>query len=389
MFCRLFVSLQLLASVNERGLNYRVRVMASPRIGNQTAKSVGNGYTFIDLFAGMGGFHLALEELGAECVFASENNAYARATYEKVFERSPLFSQGLEAFNKDLTDVTRLKITENGAVRKSTRLQKRLKEQIKNAIRPFDVLCAGFPCQPFSQAGHKRGFVDARGNLFFDIERILKVHEPEVVFLENVRNLLKHDDENTIEVIKKSLKNAGYGDVLTPVVWASEHGLPQHRPRVFIIGFRNAKARIYFEKNMPKTREYFDKRNPNARTLSLTMSTVLGGAVTMKDPESDDTRRDIGFTLRVGGRMSPIGARQNWDCYWVNGEEMRLLPKHGLMMQGFTRSIEDGANWFPEGVSEVQAMKLLGNSVAVPAVRDYAEVIFRSLRAANISPRVK
>jgi len=387
VFCRLFVSLQLLASVNERGLNYRVRVMASPRIGNQTANSVGNGYRFIDLFAGMGGFHLALEELGAECVFASENNSYARATYEKVFERSPLFSQGLEAFNKDLTDVTRLKISENGDVRKSTRLQKRLKEQIKNAIRPFDVLCAGFPCQPFSQAGHKKGFVDVRGNLFFDIERILKVHKPQAIFLENVRNLLKHDNENTIKVIKKRLKAAGYGDVLTPVVWASEHGLPQHRPRVFIIGFRNEKARHFFEANMPKSRDYFTSRNPNAPALSFTMAKVLGGEVTMKSSDGDGAKRDIGFTLRVGGRMSPISAKQNWDCYWVNGKEVRLLPVHGLMMQGFTKSISDGKDWFPNEVSEAQAMKLLGNSVAVPAIRDYAEVIFDSLRFAQVKPK--
>lgn len=101
----------------------------------------------------------------------------------------------------------------------------------------------------------------------------------------------------------------------------------------------------------------------------------------------DDTPRDIGFTLRVGGRMSPIVARQNWDCYMVQGREVRLRPEHGLMMQGFTESTEDGLNWFPDNVNESQAMKLLGNSVAVPAVREYAAVIFDALRAAGINPR--
>ncbi len=363
-----------------------MRIMARPRTGNQTANAVGKGFSFVDLFAGMGGFHLALEELGAKCVFASENNEFARKTYEKTFRESSLISRTPKSFNRDLTDITRLKIVEHGQIRKSTQLQKRLQAQIQNSIKHFDLLCAGFPCQPFSQAGHKKGFVDARGNLFFDIERILKVHKPEAIFLENVRNLLKHDGENTIYVIKKRLKAAGYGDVFTPVVWASEHGLPQHRPRVFIIGFRNEKARDYFEDNMPKPREYFNKRNPNAPALLFTMGEVLGGVVTMKDSSGDGAKRDIGYTLRVGGRMSPIRAKQNWDCYWVDGQEMRLSPIHGLMMQGFTNSIEDGRSWFPEDVNDVQAMKLLGNSVAVPAIRDYAKVVFQSLKAAKVQP---
>ncbi len=330
---------------------------------------------------------MALEELGAECVFASENNPFARATYRNSFQKSKLFSQKSDSFNEDLTDITRLKIVDRSSAREITRLDQRLRNQIKTSIQPFHLLCAGFPCQPFSQAGHKKGFGDARGNLFFDIERILKVHEPEAIFLENVRNILRHDDENTIDEIRKRLKRAGYGNVWTPVVWASEHGLPQHRPRVFIIGFRKEKARSYFEEHMPKPREYFHKRNPNSPPLRFTMAEVLGGLVTMKSSRKSGTHRDIGFTLRVGGRNSPIESKQNWDCYWVNGQEMRILPKHGLMMQGFTNSIEDGKRWFPEEVNEVQAMKLLGNSVAVPAVRDYAEVIFQSLRYAGVRPR--
>ncbi len=346
---------------------------------------VGKGFKFIDLFAGMGGFHLALESLGAECVFASEVNPYARETYVRTFGNSNVVKNREQLFNSDLTDITRLKIVEQGKERKSTHLSKNLRAQIKT-IEEFHVLCAGFPCQPFSQAGHKKGFRDVRGNLFFDIERILKVHQPEAIFLENVRNILNHDNKNTIKEIRRRLRRAGYGEVWTPVVWASEHGLPQHRPRVFIIGFRDEAARTYFETHMPKPAKFFERRNPDCPPLMYTMTEVLGGSVTMKAPSVDPTPREIGFTLRVGGRMSPIVSKQNWDCYWVDGCEVRLQPVHGLMMQGFTDSVENGRDWFPESVNDVQAMKLLGNSVAVPAIRDYARVIFKSLLAAGTSP---
>lgn len=349
----------------------------------------GSRYKFIDLFAGMGGFHKALEELGAECVFASEMNPFARETYMKAFADSKVVRNHEDLFNIDLTSVTRRSITRRGAEIQSTDLDEQLTRQIEGAIEPFHVLCAGFPCQPFSHAGHKRGFDDVRGNLFFDIERILNVHEPDAIFLENVRNILSHDGNNTISVIKERLELAGYGEVFTPVVWASEHGLPQHRPRVFIIGFRNQVAREHFRANMPKPEALFLKRNPAGVPLKYTMSDVFGGHVTMKSPGSGKgapTTRDIGFTLRVGGRMSPIKAKQNWDCYWVDGKETRLTPAHGLMMQGFTDSLAAGNGWFPASVNDTQAMKLLGNSVAVPAIRDYASVILGALHAAGTCP---
>lgn len=354
----------------------------------QSADSdIGKGFKFVDLFAGMGGFHKALESLGAECVFASEINRYARATYAKTFKDSPVIRDPGK-FNKDLTEITR-----RGSERSMTGLIEDLDEeskaQIESSIDDFDVLCAGFPCQPFSQVGHKKGFGDTRGNLFCDIERILRVKKPAAIFLENVRNLLKHDDENTITEIRRRLDWAGYGNVWTPVVWASEHGLPQHRPRVFILGFNDEKARQYFERNMPKSQDLFHKRNPESVKLRYTMSDIFGREVVMGPSSQANKRRDIGFTLRVGGRMSPIDSRQNWDCYLVDGKPERLKPAHGLMMQGFTESIEDGESWFPDSVNEVQAMKLLGNSVAVPAIRDYAKVIFMALRTAQKSKQEK
>ena len=324
----------------------------------ETAKTVliGSGYRFIDLFAGIGGFHQALHGLGAECVFASERDAAARKTYTKWFKDvSPrLFSDGERHFNRDIKEITE----PAGRITKSE-----LDERIRSAIPEFDVLCAGFPCQPFSQAGLKRGFEDERGNLFFDIEKIIHSWKPRAVFLETVRGLLTHDGGRTIGEIEQRLTRLGYVEPCVWVVKASDHGVPQHRPRLFIVAFRNEIDRLNFVK-------------PDKRELTLTMSEIFGGRVT-KSPNGEP--RDIGFTLRVGGKQSPIDDRRNWDGYWVNGKARRLSPREGLLMQGFNDELE-----FPEDVSVADRMKQLGNSVAVPAVQDYAEAIFRAMKKTDL-----
>lgn len=284
-------------------------------------------YKFIDLFAGIGGFHLAFHNLGAECVFASEWDASARITYEQNFKRkSPeLFASG--NFAGDITEVK------------------------KTDIPDFDILTAGFPCQPFSQAGHKKGFDDIRGTLFFEIAEILRVKQPKAFFLENVRHLYKHDDGKTFAEIEKRLtKKLGYS-LHHAIVKASDHGLPQHRPRLFMIGFKDSETPFEF---------------PKKRPLKFNMSDVMKGHVD----------REIGYTLRVGGKSSPIDDRRNWDGYIVDGEVRRLSPEEGKRMQGFPASFK-----FP--VSRADAMKQLGNSVAVLAVQDYARQILKSLDAQN------
>jgi len=280
-------------------------------------------YKFIDLFAGIGGFHLAFHKAGAECVFASEWDKDARLTYETNFKSiSPnLFEKG--RFEGDISSVE------------------------KKLIPAFDILAAGFPCQPFSQAGHGRGFKDARGTLFFDIAEIIEVKKPKAFFLENVQGLYSHNDGKTFKTIERILtKELGYS-FFHKKVRASDHGLPQHRPRIFMIGFRDNKLQFDF----PKTRE-----------LQLTMSDVMQGEVD----------REIGLTLRVGGKSSPIGDRRNWDGYIVNGEHRRLTPNEAKQMQGFPARFR-----FP--VSDSIAMKQLGNSVAVTAVYDYARQIIKTL----------
>jgi DNA (cytosine-5)-methyltransferase 1 len=280
-------------------------------------------FTFIDLFAGIGGFHIALHNLGGECVFASEIDSEARKTYEHNLKKiSPdLFESDM--FNSDIRNI------------------------MPSEIPDFDVLCAGFPCQPFSQAGHKRGFEDGhnseRGNLFFNIAEIIQVKKPRAFFLENVRGLLNHDNGKTFKVIRDILEEELGYSIYYKIVKASDYGLPQHRPRIFIIGFR--------DENIMKGFTF-----PSPKPLRLTMSDVWEG----------NCDRKIGFTLRIGGRGSDISDRRNWDSYRVDGVVKRISYIEARKMQGFPDDFE-----FP--VSDSQAIKQLGNSVAIDAVQSVAE----------------
>jgi DNA (cytosine-5)-methyltransferase 1 len=309
------------------GLDTRCGVLFLTSLkGNAVSKHI----TFIDLFAGIGGFHLAFHNLGAKCVFVSEWDEPARQTYEKNFVKiePELFSKKNreKLFTGDITVV-----------------------EAKD-IPDFDILTGGFPCQPFSQAGLKKGFNETRGTLFFDIARIIKEKQPSAFFIENVRGLLNHNDGETFATIKKVItKDLGYS-FYHKVIFASDFGVPQHRPRLFMVGFRDKKIKFDF---------------PEPQELKITMSDIFGGQAEKK----------VGYTLRVGGRGSNINDRRNWDSYLVNGRVKRLSPKEGLKMQGFPDDFI-----FP--VSEVQAMKQLGNSVAVPAIQATADQIIKALRKA-------
>jgi len=282
-----------------------------------------HNFTFIDLFAGIGGFHLAMHNLGGKCVFASEMDKSARETYEHNFKSlSPnLFKE--KKFNDD--------------IRKAT---------IQD-IPDFDILCAGFPCQPFSQAGHKRGFEDnhnsERGNLFFNIVEIIEEKKPKAFFLENVRGLVSHDNGNTFKTIRRILETELGYSFYFKIVKASDYGLPQLRPRVFMVGFRDDSFLKGFD---------FPPKKP----LKLNMSDVWGAKCS----------REVGFTIRVGGRGSKIDDRRNWDSYIVNSEIKQLGVKEGKLMQGFPSDFN-----FP--VSKTQAMKQLGNSVAIDAIQEVGD----------------
>jgi len=282
-----------------------------------------NNYNFIDLFSGIGGFHIAFHNEGARCVFASECNNFARETYENYFSKIEPNLFKSDNFAGDITKVN----AEN--------------------IPDFDILTGGFPCQAFSQAGHKKGFKDSRGTLFFDIARIIEEKEPKAFFIENVRNLLNHDQGKTFkrikEIIEKDLKYSFFPEVIK----ASDFGLPQHRPRLYMVGFKDKEIAFDF---------------PKPTGTELTMSDIFEGKCD----------KDIGYTLRVGGRSSGIDDRRNWDAYRVDGEIKKITIKEGKRMMGFPDN-------FPFPVSDTQAMKQLGNSVAIPAVQAVAKQIIKTL----------
>lgn len=281
-------------------------------------------FRFIDLFAGIGGFHEALSTLGGECVFASEKDTHARTTYAANFEIPP------SIFNDDIRKISPEDIAEH------------------------DVLCAGFPCQPFSQAGNKKGFSDGenseRGNLFYCILDILVAKRPKAFILENVRHLIAHDDGKTFATILKHLDEANY-EVSFKVIKASDFNVPQHRARVFIVGF---------DRSQVETNASF--HFPIPVPLTKTMSNIFNAPCEKK----------IGFTLRVGGKGSKIDDRRNYEFYRVNGEVKRIGLEEAREMMTFPKSFK-----FP--VSKTQAMKQLGNSVCVDVVKAVGNSVIQYL----------
>lgn len=193
---------------------------------------------FIDLFAGLGGFHLALKQLGHECVFASEIDEELRVLYEKNFGYTP-----------------------EGDIRKID----------EKDIPHHDILCAGFPCQPFSKAGHQNGFdCPTGGTLFHDIIRVLEHHHPNYILLENVANLRNHDRGNTWNVIKRELNRVGYA-VAEKILSPHHYGVPQVRDRLFIVGSRTGLENFDWPAKHPNcalpSDEIFEKNPPDAILL--------------------------------------------------------------------------------------------------------------------------
>jgi len=268
---------------------------------------------FIDLFAWIWGFHIAFSNLWCKCVFASEWDKYARETYETNFKKTD--PELFESWNF-AWDITKIN---------------------PNTIPDFDILCAWFPCQPFSQAWYKKWFEDkTRWTLFFNILEILKSKQPKAFFLENVRHLLNHDWWKTFEVIKWTLEELWYS-FYYKIIKASDFWLPQHRPRLYMVWFKD------------KT---IDFKFPEPQNLRLTMSDIRWWKCD----------KDIWFTLRVWWRWSTINDRRNRDAYLVDWQVKQLWVKEAKKMQGFPEDFE-----FP--VSNTQAMKQLWNSVAIPAIQ--------------------
>ena len=317
-------------------------------------------FNFIDLFAGIGGFHQALHEIGGHCVFASEQDKYARKTYEANYRKyCPDVFETPGLFNDDIT-------------------------QLDPAIAPdFDVLCGGFPCQPFSMAGHKLGFEDARGTLFFDIARIIKYKQeqgvsPKVILLENVKHFKHHDKGRTLEVIK-NVFTGELGYCFDYAVLNSRHfGLPQNRERVFMVAWLPELASS-FKFPQPET--------PPPTRVGDILEDKVDDKYTISDKlwaghqrrKQNHLKKGNGFGYSLfkpeDEYTSTISAR-----YYKDGSEIliyqdgknprKLSPREAANLQGFPPEPD-----FVIPVSDTRAYKQFGNAVSVNVVRAMGNAI--------------
>jgi DNA (cytosine-5)-methyltransferase 1 len=312
-------------------------------------------FTFIDLFAGIGGFRIALQESGGKCVFSSEWEPHAKETYFNNYGEVPF------------GDITKFTQSDSGDA------------LISNGIPSHTILCGGFPCQPFSQAGLKRGFDDARGTLFFDILKIARDLRPPVLFLENVKRLKTHDSGNTFKVICNSLRDINY-KVYAKVLRASDFGVPQNRERIFIVAFADP---IYFD--FPKAIDELDKQtlsnilepNPEAK---YTISDALWAGHQRRLKEHREKGNGFGYSLfnKDSKYVNTISAR-----YWKDGSEILieqkgknpriLTPRECARIQGFPEQ-------FKFHCSKRYAYQQFGNSVAKPVVKAIMENILFYMR---------
>jgi len=312
-------------------------------------------FTFIDLFAGIGGFRIALESLGGTCVFSSEWNRFSRETYRVNFGDEPA---------GDITEID------------------------AETIPDHDILAAGFPCQPFSIAGVSKknslgrphGFLDKlQGNLFFDIARIIQARRPKAVILENVKNLIHHDHGNTFRVIRETL-TAELGYVIFWKVIDASAFVPQHRERIIIVGFRGD---LYPDpafrfpdllERGPSLKSILDESPDPKYTLSDHLWKYLrtyaekhrlkgnGFGFGLVDPDRDRITRTLSARYHKDGSEILIRQRE--------GNPRRLTPEECRRLMGFPDS-------FKIPVSDTQAYRQFGNAVVPAVVKAVAEQVLR------------
>ena len=312
--------------------------------------------TFIDLFAGIGGFRIALEKAGAKCVFTSEIDKYAQQVYKANFP------------DEISGDITKIK---------------------EEDIPAHDVLCAGFPCQAFSTVGKRNGFSDPRGTLFFDVLRIAKHHKPKVILLENVKGLILHNGGDTFATIGNSLADIGYS-VWWKVLDATMFGLPQLRKRVFIVAIRNDIQKPFTFPIGSQTNKRLKDIVDSSVDANHFLSENRNGFICHKRSIGDCHYGyhligpdDYVFTLLTSkyehnlivddtkptGKFHNVKAKTANDRVINHQNVRRLTPKEYARLQGFTDN-------FVVPVSNKQAYRLFGNAVAVPVV----EAIFAEIK---------
>ena len=348
--------LSIVAEVAMQQLLFEVENVPFPTPENYSFK-------FIDLFAGIGGFRMAMQNLGGKCIFTSEWDKEAQKTYRANYGEVPF------------GDIT--------------------KQQIKDYIpEEFDLLCAGFPCQAFSIAGKRGGFDDTRGTLFFDVAEIIKKHKPKAIFLENVKGLRSHDKGKTLETILNVLRNdLGYYVPEPQIVNAKNFGVPQNRERIYIIGFRqdlnistfeypkpfenNPKFEDVKEEKVPPTKYYLSTQyvqtliNHKVRHESkgngfgyaiipddgIANAIVVGGMGRERNLVLDHRITDYTPTTHIKGTVNREGIR-------------KMTPREWARLQGFPDN-------YIIPVADASAYKQFGNSVAVPAIKATAFEILK------------
>jgi DNA (cytosine-5)-methyltransferase 1 len=305
-------------------------------------------FTFIDLFAGIGGTRIAFERAGGECVFSSEWDKYCQKTYEANFGEIPA------------GDITKIQASE---------------------IPNFDILVGGFPCQAFSMAGKRGGFNDTRGTLFFDVARIIKAKRPKAFLLENVQGLVTHDGGKTLQVILDTLNDLDY-NVFYKVLNASDFGVPQRRKRIYIVGFDKKKTPKDLKFEHPKgTRKNvyigkFIEENVEGYGISEYLQKVY---MFKKDdglPEivNKDSKKHVKTLTSTYHKIQRLTG-----TFVKDGKTgLRLLTVNECKaMMGFD-------NDFKIPVSRTQMYRQLGNSVAIPAVEAVAKQLVKTLEDLKI-----
>lgn len=319
-------------------------------------------FTFIDLFAGIGGFRMAMQNLGGRCVFSSEWDKYSQQTYRANYGDIP--------FGDITTDETKSYIP-----------------------KKFDLLCGGFPCQPFSIAGvskkislgRKHGFDDLKqGNLFFHIAEIIAEHRPKAFFLENVKNLVSHDKGKTFSIIKETIEGLEYS--FDKRILDGKHFVPQHRERTIMVGFDK---RIFGEKFsfdfdkvvLPEaTHQIKDILDPNPDP-KYTLSEHLWNYLQNYAKKHKEKGNGFGF-----GLVNPEGISRTMSArYHKDGAEIlipqpknkkkiprRLTPNEAAALLGYPKK-------FKIPVSDTQAYRQFGNSVVMPLIQAVGESILTKL----------
>lgn len=324
-------------------------------------------FKFIDLFAGIGGFRLAFQNLGGKCVFSSEWDKYSKQTYRANFGEVPF------------GDIT--------------------KEETKAYIPDdFDVLCAGFPCQAFSIAGRRGGFEDTRGTLFFDVAEIIRRKQPKAFFLENVKGLLNHDRGRTLTTILNTLREDLDYFVPDPeIINAKDFGVPQNRERIFIVGFRRDLGIDQFEYPEPLEEPVSIEEILEEGEVSVKYYLSTQYLKTLKEHRARHESKGNGFGYEIipnDGIANAVvcggmGRERNLvedtrltnfvPVTHIKGEVNRegirkMTPREWARLQGFPDNFR-----IENIVSDGQAYKQFGNSVAIPAIQATAEVLIRSL----------